>query len=181
MLVNCSNCNKEFNKIPSEIKRTKNHFCSRHCSTTYNNKKYPKRQPEGQCITCKTVIPSKLKYCKSCCPKNYVDWSTITIGELKGRYPYQKANRIRSLARAQAKSLFPEQKCAKCGYDNHVHVCHIKAIKDFPPETPISTVNAKENLILLCPNHHWEFDNGLLNMEGAAGVEPTSSNYPEPT
>ena len=38
--VNCTNCNKQFNKHPSEIKKSKsgNHFCSHSCSTTYNNK-----------------------------------------------------------------------------------------------------------------------------------------------
>lgn len=37
-LINCKNCNTKFYKTPSEIKRTTNHFCSRSCSATYNNK-----------------------------------------------------------------------------------------------------------------------------------------------
>jgi hypothetical protein len=38
--VNCTNCSIEFEKIPTEIKKSKsgNHFCSKTCSTTYNNK-----------------------------------------------------------------------------------------------------------------------------------------------
>ena len=38
--VNCANCCVEFEKIPTEIKKSKtgNHFCSKSCSATYNNK-----------------------------------------------------------------------------------------------------------------------------------------------
>ena len=37
-LVNCTNCNSEFEKLPSQIKKTINHFCSKSCSASYNNK-----------------------------------------------------------------------------------------------------------------------------------------------
>ena len=38
-MVNCSNCNKEFFKREGSIKRSRSgrHFCSRSCSTAYNN------------------------------------------------------------------------------------------------------------------------------------------------
>lgn len=36
--VNCKNCNVEFEKLPNEIKKTKNNFCSRSCAASYNNK-----------------------------------------------------------------------------------------------------------------------------------------------
>ena len=36
--VNCCNCLVSFKKLPKEIKKTENHFCSRSCSATYNNK-----------------------------------------------------------------------------------------------------------------------------------------------
>lgn len=35
--LNCSQCNKEFLKRPSEIKKSSNHFCCKSCSVTYNN------------------------------------------------------------------------------------------------------------------------------------------------
>lgn len=37
-LVNCTNCNSEFEKLPSQIKKSINHFCSKSCSASYNNK-----------------------------------------------------------------------------------------------------------------------------------------------
>ena len=36
--VNCANCEIKFFKLPSQIKNTKNNFCSKSCAATYNNK-----------------------------------------------------------------------------------------------------------------------------------------------
>ncbi|GAF69878.1 unnamed protein product, partial [marine sediment metagenome] len=35
--VECKNCKKMFFKLPNQIKKTKNNFCSRSCAATYNN------------------------------------------------------------------------------------------------------------------------------------------------
>ena len=50
--------------------------------------------------------------------------------------------------------------CAKCGYDKHVELCHIKDIANFDDDSLLSEVNSRNNIIQLCPNCHWEFDNG---------------------
>ena len=55
--------------------------------------------------------------------------------------------------------------CAICGYDKHIDIAHIKAVADFDDDTLISEINDINNLIGLCPNHHWEYDNGLLILE----------------
>ena len=49
--------------------------------------------------------------------------------------------------------------CACCGYDKHVELAHIKPVSSFDVNTLISVVNSEENVIQLCPNCHWEFDN----------------------
>jgi len=36
--VTCTNCSSTFEKQLNQIKRSKNHFCSRSCSTSFNNK-----------------------------------------------------------------------------------------------------------------------------------------------
>ena len=51
-----------------------------------------------------------------------------------------------------------KQQCELCCYDKHVEVCHIKPIGSFDGNTKISKINSYNNLILLCPNCHWEFD-----------------------
>ena len=39
MKINCDNCKIEFNKKPSQIKLSNNHFCSRKCFSKFNTKK----------------------------------------------------------------------------------------------------------------------------------------------
>ena len=99
------------------------------------------------------------------CQSNYVDWSAITYGEMTSKRKYQVNSRIRELARnLYSKSDKPKQ-CMKCGYDKHYEVCHIKGISTFSDDTPISEINNLDNLIALCPNCHWELDNGLLDLQ----------------
>ena len=56
-------------------------------------------------------------------------------------------------------------KCAICGYDKHVEVAHIKSVSSFTDESLISEINSIDNLIGLCPNHHWEYDKGILDLK----------------
>ncbi len=37
VFVDCKQCNKSFKKLPSQIKKYPNHFCSSSCAATYNN------------------------------------------------------------------------------------------------------------------------------------------------
>lgn len=55
-------------------------------------------------------------------------------------------------------------KCKVCGYDKHVEIAHIKAVSEFSDETHIGEINSIDNLVALCPNHHWEYDNGILKL-----------------
>lgn len=52
--------------------------------------------------------------------------------------------------------------CKKCGYTNHVEICHIKSVSSFDKLSSLNEINSLDNLVLLCSNHHWEFDHGLL-------------------
>jgi predicted restriction endonuclease len=54
------------------------------------------------------------------------------------------------------------KRCAVCGYDSHVELCHIRRISDFPLSATFAEVNAEANLVYLCPNHHWELDAGKI-------------------
>lgn len=94
------------------------------------------------------------------------DWSKITKGEL---FSYCKnwqsaRTQIRKLAQKSFEESGKEYKCPVCGYTNHVEIAHIKAVSEFDDSTPITTINDPSNLIGLCPNHHWEYDNGILDI-----------------
>jgi hypothetical protein len=57
-----------------------------------------------------------------------------------------------------------EKKCKVCGYANHVEIAHIRAVSDFSDEATLGQINSPNNLIYLCPNHHWEYDNGQIQL-----------------
>lgn len=152
-------------------------FCSRSCSAINRNKvkritgEWGRKRKERACKKCKKILPrdysksydNDRKYVCDNCNSHNVDWRSVTIRDVKSKRTHQTHSRIRDLARVLFRKS--EQKaCRVCGYNKHIEVCHVKAIKDFPLDTPISEVNKKENLIGLCPNHHWEFDNGLLKL-----------------
>lgn len=89
-----------------------------------------------------------------------------TKGELlSDRKNYQS---YRSTVRKWAEKIYkennPECKCVVCGYDKHIEIAHIKAVSDFDDNTTIAEINDINNLIGLCPNHHWEYDNGILDI-----------------
>ena len=60
--------------------------------------------------------------------------------------------------------LLNQCKCVVCGYDKHIEIAHIKAVSEFSESSKLSEINDPNNLIALCPNHHWEYDHGLLNL-----------------
>lgn len=77
-------------------------------------------------------------------------------------YKYCHKSSAFALVRSRARALFIKlqiNSCQKCGYDKHIEACHIKPINEFLEDTMLSEINSIENLIPLCPNCHWEFDN----------------------
>lgn len=144
----CVNCGKE----------TKNpKFCSRSCSASVIGHTHPKRKLTNKCKNCGSLIKSNYTFCSACFNTDIRD---MTLREAI----YEKHHKssayclVRSRARSIAKSL-KWNTCSRCGYNKHVEVCHITPINKFPDHTPISIINHISNLIPLCPNCHWEFDN----------------------
>jgi hypothetical protein len=146
---------------------TKTKFCSKSCAASFNNKKHPKRKPEHNCKKCHTPITCGKMYCSTCSPKK-TNRHKKTLQEALYQNKNDRSNKysyIRWHARKVYFSLNKNPSCHNCGYDKHVEVCHIKAICNHDPKTTIEEVNRPENLIGLCPNCHWEFDKGLLDLE----------------
>lgn len=89
-----------------------------------------------------------------------------TKGELlfsrKNYQSYRSA--VRKLAEKAYKESGKPLSCSICGYDKHIEVAHIKAVSDFDDSSTIAEINSIDNLIALCPNHHWEYDNGILKL-----------------
>lgn len=72
MKVNCKSCEKEFNKLPSEINKTKNNFCSRSCAAHFNNFGRQRNKPVDRvcsmCIRAFTMNANhrSKKHCPDC-------------------------------------------------------------------------------------------------------------------
>jgi len=130
-----------------DIRRNK--FCNHSCASDYNNK-------------LKGIIPKKERIPKVRVRVYRVD-ETVTIGSLYGKGASKYAI-IRSKARAKMNFYKVEKECCVCGYSTHIEVHHKKFLNTYSDDTLLSVVNDLNNLIYLCPTHHWEFDNKLINL-----------------
>jgi hypothetical protein len=157
-------------------------FCNRSCAAIYNNRISPKRvkldpnrKKEVPCKICgnphKVPFDSHQKLCSVCQDNRRLE--TISKGELfLRRKNWQSA---RSSIRYHAAQVYQKSGkpsvCYICGYSNYVEVAHIRPVSSFKDETTITEINQETNLVALCPNHHWEYDQGILELEAGAGIE----------
>lgn len=179
--VKCLNCSKDFQKLQSEIKRSKTgkHFCSRSCAAKRNNIGVQRNPPKPHnCKICNKVYFHNYKHrrtvvCSDCSPNNktYSDViKELSIKEyrrrssLKGKHPSWKHASIRNFCRSWNRHL-QNHSCQNCGYSKHIEFCHIKPISSFSDETKLKVVNSPDNLLILCRNCHWEYDHDLLELK----------------
>lgn len=167
--LTCTYCNSQITRKISvsdlNKSKTKNLFCSRSCSCSFNNKLDPRRKLEGNCKSCDCPISKSRKFCKYCLPvargKRILD--NTSLANITGTI-YQKHSTIRKHARKKFLKIHSQGFCQSCGYSKHIEICHKKPIRDWCVTSLLSEVNSIDNLIALCPNCHWEFDHGLLTL-----------------
>ena len=108
----CANCSVEMLVIKSSFRKCKNNkrFCSQSCAATYNNKVYPKRVLNKNCLLCDTLISQKRKFCSRQCVQKY-NWEQHKL-IIEAYGGFEKENR--SMAR---KYLIDTQgyQCQICG------------------------------------------------------------------
>lgn len=141
-------------------------FCCKRCSAQKTNKETPKRKRKTKCKHCDRITKT---YRHTSCEEHFERYKErfkkdFTIGEyrnrlsVKGKHDSWVHSHIRNFARSWLSHL-TKLPCAKCGYNLHVELCHIKPISSFPDDALVSEVNSERNVIQLCRNCHWEFDN----------------------
>lgn len=167
MFVTCLECKTEFDKNPYECKKSKNHFCSRKCSVTFNNKIHIKRSSGTKtCKRCNETYHGKKCYQKH---ERLTNHRSTTLAQYaknikdKSAHPSWAFSQIRSLNRYWNKAL-RSLGCQVCNYKVHVELAHIKPLSSFSDEVTIAEINDPANILVLCPNHHWEFDNHVLSL-----------------
>ena len=160
----CLFCSKVIEpKITEKLSITKRkRYCDVKCSSA-------SRKRECKCVPCiycgKPLKRHLKKFCtKSCASRSRGILQSITKGDLfSKRSGYQSA---RSAIQRDARTVYLWSKrkleCLICGYSKHVDIAHIKPVSDFDDACTVAEINAMDNLVSLCPNHHWEFDHGFL-------------------
>ena len=148
-------------------------YCSRSCAAIINNKVSKRiRKPPVKCVRCNNDTVYPRKYCAECIQRGYsnVKFGAISIDDrtieqaIESQKHNKAANRYTNI-RCRAQTLHSKKAsiegCEICGYKRHVEICHKKPISSYPLNTLVSEVNKRENIMYLCPNHHWEFDHPL--------------------
>jgi hypothetical protein len=181
MEVKCNCCGIQFEKNNTEVKSSKTgkHYCSRTCSAKINN--LGRMRNPAKLFICKNCnVEFKRTYshkrrglCKQCTEiwkshtsKEFQDKLKLkdffNSSSIKGKHPSWKSAHIRELNRRRW-DFDKFGSCVVCGYDKHIELAHIKAISSFDENATIGEVNSIMNVLPLCRNHHWEFDNNSLD------------------
>lgn len=177
----CQNCNKSFYRRPCLIGRYPNVFCTPECRKEWTRGPENPTFIEMPCAFCQKILKKRpcdfkyrktgLAFCNTEClglwrrKRTIFDgaWGKLTSNDYKNKVAFRTA--VCQTARRVTNFLVPNPQCYNCGYSRHAECCHIKPVGGFPEGTQISEINRLDNLILLCPNCHWEFDNNILNIE----------------
>lgn len=164
----CKNCNKEVKRTQGELKKVINVFCSISCSATYNNKAFPKKPPAIKYYCkCGTSMRKNSKVCSKCVSLRSSDIKTKSLKQytemlsLKGKHPSWAMAHVRLFNRSWNKNL-TELPCQFCKYEYHTELCHIKPVSSYDDNATLGEINDPSNILVLCPNHHYEFDSGKL-------------------
>lgn len=174
MIVTCTNCDTEFSKSSTEVKRSKtgNHFCSSSCSAKYDNtyRSRKDRRPDIKCINCLNTVKSShntQKYCSVSCQHDY-KWKGIVKDIEKGDKSF--SNQI-----LKKYLLLKDDSCSVCGiteWNNSRITLELDHINGD------GTNNNMDNLRLLCPNCHSQTDTyKAKNTGNPLGKELRSLRY----
>ncbi len=156
-------------------KDNRQRYCGQSCSSKVLCC-YPHTKKDRFCTLCDSPVKAKAKFCGLCRSKRSsklrsVDYSKITLKDLKEAYSLAEYHaKLRGNARSIYKLSGKPMFCIICSYSKHVDICHIKAISEFSEDTVITEVNSINNLTTLCKNHHWEFDNDMLDENSNASL-----------
>lgn len=74
------------------------------------------------------------------------------------------------MARDWAKKNLDVSVCSHCDYTRHVEIAHIVPVSSFPDSATLEETYVG-NVLVLCNRHHWEFDNGYLELRDGLLVD----------
>ncbi len=138
--MNCIECNRFFTPTMGL-----NTICSVDCKLNRKNRNRRLPKINNDCMWCnKQFLASdhRRKFCSRFCKRRY---------DSKNR-ELLVARRV--AMRISFKRLLPSN-CEICGFSRAIQYAHIKGVVE-GGETTV------DNILVLCPNHHWLFDHNML-------------------
>lgn len=178
----CERCGEQFSRKPHG-KHDALKYCSRPCASKAigqqlqeHNRAVGKKRAPRVCGLCPNELGSSNT--SGLCIACYLERASerreqTTLKELRRTHTTAEFHaKVRAWAR---KEYDGPMACEACGYETHVDICHVQPVAAFPSDTRIADVNRRSNLVALCRNHHWEFDNGLLVLDGPLRAAPRSA------
>jgi hypothetical protein len=152
--VFCSNCFIEFLKTPSEIKKSKNNFCSKSCATTYNNKH---KTTGNRRSKLEIYLEEQLKSLYTNLHIDYNKKDTISSEldiyipslklafELNGIFHYEPIYGLNKLNQIQSNDISKSKAC----FDKHIDLCIIdtSGLKYFKPTNAQKYLDIIVNII----------------------------------
>lgn len=161
----CKSCHLDFQKPYTERKQgsqpPKNRHCES-CGVEYRLSQFHKSR--RYCASCKKEKSPLSRYVKTEQIKRATYAQYIEMSSVKNKHPSWKAAHVRGFNRNWNKDLI-NLPCQVCGYSTHIELAHIRPVSAFPETATLGEINAPSNMLVLCRNHHWEFDHGHLALE----------------
>jgi hypothetical protein len=156
-------------------------FCNKSCAAKYNNKKFPKRKPEGKCAVCGSPSTRRSRYCSNQCRHN------ARVASRQSSDPKARSVRGVTAWRKRLKLKAVEYKggaCEFCGYAKCLRSLGFhhsdQSQKDFSiSRVTASWVRIKKELdkcVLTCANCHGEIHDGLIVLKD----QPSPGGRPAP-
>jgi len=155
-------CTTEFAHKPNKK------YCSKRCCQVQVQRNHRNRRAVS-CKSCGIPTYHTTQTCRKCVGRARGHaYTEMTLRQYLNNYKHLKKGSSKYTSiRLMAKYNNPDLiglPCQRCGYSLHTDFCHIKAIASFPLSAKLKTINHKNNLLKLCKNCHWEFDNGYLKL-----------------
>jgi hypothetical protein len=170
----CRNCNNPI--LPKEgerpgVARVKV-FCGHACAAIYNNRKYPKRKPEGICEECGKPTTKHRVWCSNLCKHKTFERRLHERAEKQGKYKGKYIVRFRQRQKQKAVQ-YKGGKCSICGYDRSIRAMKFHHIDPKEKEFGISAEGVTrswaavqlelDKCLLVCGNCHDEIHDGLID------------------
>ena len=157
----CPECNSTF-----KSKRNNQIFCNSKCTNSFNVKRW-RLKNKKDCPKCNSKMEYDSLNCLNC--KKDTIFKKKTIKEykaklsMKNKHPSWANAHVRTFCKSWNSNL-KSLPCQKCEYKMHIEFCHIKPISSFEESSTLGDVNSEDNIVILCRNCHWEFDNNIIKL-----------------